>query len=63
MDYIFDEVLFKKTFKVDESKSSTERRLTHVQEMGFKLYPNKASTNVLPVTDMKANYIKFKYFL
>ncbi len=53
MDYIFDEFLFKKTFKVDESKSSTERRLTHVQEMGFKLYPNKASTNVLPVTDMK----------
>lgn len=53
MEYIFDVDKFKNTFKVDETKPAYERRLTHVQEMGYKMYPNKASTKVLPVKEMK----------
>lgn len=53
MDYTFDEEKFKRTFNVDESKDVNERRLTHVQEMGYKLYPNKAGTKATAVIDMR----------
>lgn len=53
MAYTFDEVKFKKTFNVNESKPLYERRLEHVYEMGYKLYPNKANTKVDPIVDMR----------
>lgn len=53
MVYIFDVEKFKKNFKVDESKGANERRLTHSQEMGIKIFPNKATPNASPVKDMK----------
>lgn len=53
MEFNFDEEKFKTTFRVNEKKEESERRLKHVEDMGFKLYPNKANTKVKPVKDMK----------
>lgn len=56
MQYKFDETLFKNTFKVMEDKPVNLRRLIHVTEMGFKLFPNltnKDQKKVPPVKDME----------
>lgn len=43
MDYRFDYDRFRETFNVKDDKSADSLRLTHTQDICFKLFPYKAS--------------------
>ena len=48
MEYQFDYATFCKTFNVKDDKAIDSLRLTHTQDINFKLFPYKASgsTNI-----------------
>lgn len=43
MEYQFDYATFCKTFNVKDDKAIDSLRLTHTQDINFKLFPYKAS--------------------